>query len=362
MAADRRQATVLGSRHFLDRLPLDWSDRGLQELCSTLAMTFWDPREVVRIAQEAGVDPASVNWSQPAVHVWPDLLDRASQTGCQRELVAVAVQRAPALAERVGELLAATPAVDSFGAPPVADGTDWRGFSPDGGEERIIVENAPSLLPIAFLQRGLEVARSVCRLRVVCGDRVGLGSGFRIGPDVLLTNHHVLRDPQQPGAALRGVQARFNHELDWSRNEVDPVTVECDPASVVGDAADDWAVIRTREPIPAQFPALDVADLGTVAVDDRVYIIQHPDGGPKMIGMQHNLVRHVDDRVLQYWTDTKNGSSGSPVFDERWRLVGLHHRWVSIDRGGRVEYRNQGRRIDRVLSRVRAVGVGSDHA
>ncbi len=43
-----------------------------------------------------------------------------------------------------------------------------------------------------------------------------------------------------------------------------------------------------------------------------------------MIGLSHNLVRHVDRDVLQYWTDTKVGSSGAPVFNSRWEVVGLH--------------------------------------
>jgi endonuclease G len=88
-----------------------------------------------------------------------------------------------------------------------------------------------------------------------------------------------------------------------------------------------------------------------------VFIIQHPDGGPKMIGLSHNLVRHVDDDVLQYWTDTKAGSSGSPVFDNRWRVVGLHHRWVAAPEGEGVAYRNQGRRIEPVLAGLQAHGI-----
>ena len=43
-----------------------------------------------------------------------------------------------------------------------------------------------------------------------------------------------------------------------------------------------------------------------------------------MIGLSHNLVRHVDRDVLQYWTDTKEqSSSGAPVFNSRWEVVGL---------------------------------------
>ena len=61
--------------------------------------------------------------------------------------------------------------------------------------------------------------------------------------------------------------------------------------------------------------------------------------------------------MVQYLTDTYAGSSGSPVFDERWRLVALHHRWVKYKRQGEIEYRNQGRRITRVAAGLSAAGI-----
>jgi V8-like Glu-specific endopeptidase len=357
-AAGLRPADASGrEQHFLDQLPLDWKDPALQELRDLLARTFWDKRTAVALAQQAGINLAAIYLDQPAAGLWRDFLDQARLAGRQRDLVAAAAAAAPALGPRFGELLAARPAVDSLGAVSAAGQTVWKGFSPDGGAERIIVEDSPSLLGIAFLRRGLEVARAVCRLRVVLDGKVMLGSAFRIGPDLLLTNYHVLRDPDRPAAVPALVEARFNYELDWQLREAESVRVECDPATIIGEAPDDWAAIRVSEPIPAEFPALDLADIGSVAVDDHVYIIQHPDGAPKMIGMHHNLVRYVDDRVVQYWTDTKAGSSGSPVFDERWRIVALHHWWVRIAAGDRVEYRNQGRRISQVADRMRTAGI-----
>ena len=90
---------------------------------------------------------------------------------------------------------------------------------------------------------------------------------------------------------------------------------------------------------------------------DRVYIIQHPQGREKKIGMIHNVVVGVTEDVIQYRTDTEAGSSGSPVFNEQWQLVGLHHRWGSTVKGGRTEYYNQGRRIERVVAALNTEGV-----
>jgi V8-like Glu-specific endopeptidase len=88
-----------------------------------------------------------------------------------------------------------------------------------------------------------------------------------------------------------------------------------------------------------------------------VYIIQHPNGGVKKVGMVHNIVVNVTDDVIQYRTDTESGSSGSPVFNEQWQVVGLHHRWGSRKGSGRVEYFNQGQRIERVVAGLTKAGV-----
>jgi V8-like Glu-specific endopeptidase len=263
---------------------------------------------------------------------------------------------APQTSIRIDELLRDEPIL---AAPASANGQAerWVNFSDDGQDERLMVENDDTLLGIAFLQQGLQVARSVCRFSATFNESEVYGSGFRIADDLLITNHHVLHNVKQGDEPAIAVQAWFNYELDWANKKLTKLPVDCDPASIVTDKEHDWSVIRVSSPIPDQYPPVDLTRLGEVGVDDRVYIIQHPDGMPKKVGMHHNIVRYVDSDLLQYWTDTKNGSSGSPVFDEQWRLVGLHHRWVTRDVDGKAEYRNQGRRITRVLERMRARGI-----
>jgi V8-like Glu-specific endopeptidase len=56
-----------------------------------------------------------------------------------------------------------------------------------------------------------------------------------------------------------------------------------------------------------------------------VAIIQHPGGHYKKISMQNNFVAYADDRVVQYTTSTEPGSSGSPVFDHAFSVIGVHH-------------------------------------
>jgi hypothetical protein len=63
-------------------------------------------------------------------------------------------------------------------------------------------------------------------------------------------------------------------------------------------------------------------------------------------------VSAFDDRVVHYLTDTKEGSSGAPVFDAEGHLIALHHA------GGRPQEiagkaplkKNEGIRISRILA------------
>ena len=89
-----------------------------------------------------------------------------------------------------------------------------------------------------------------------------------------------------------------------------------------------------------------------LSVGDRVLIIQHPSGGPKQIGLYHNTVAYVGPNRLQYLTDTMPGSSGSPVFDNDWSLVGVHHSGGHLRDPGtnNTHYRNEGIPLARLLA------------
>jgi V8-like Glu-specific endopeptidase len=58
----------------------------------------------------------------------------------------------------------------------------------------------------------------------------------------------------------------------------------------------------------------------------RAYIIGHPKGLEQpQFSLQDNLLLDYDGARLHYRSPTEPGSSGSPVFDDQWQLIGLHH-------------------------------------
>ena len=109
----------------------------------------------------------------------------------------------------------------------------------------------------------------------------------------------------------------------------------------------DWSLFELERD-PGDYPRLGLAPKRPVAKNDRVAIVQHPGGSPKMIGLHQNLVVQVGDPYVNYLTDTEPGSSGAPVFNEDWELVALHHAARDVDVGGKRVFTNEGVRIDRV--------------
>ncbi len=192
---------------------------------------------------------------------------------------------------------------------------DWRGRErPNDVQEKIIGEN--TLRDVRLLELALEASRGVVRI-VADG---GMGSGFLVGQGLVMTNNHVIGSR---GAAQQG-RYEFNYQLD-KQLKPSPVTV----ARAVSDGLFytnpelDVTVLEIENLPPSSAP-LTLARL-RVQRDDRVNIIQHPGGHYKKISMQNNFVAFANARSIQYLTSTEPGSSGSPVFNNDFVVVGIHH-------------------------------------
>jgi V8-like Glu-specific endopeptidase len=345
----------------IDEYPLPWQDPRIQQLHASLAASSYKERDIEAIVSLAGVPPENVSFDGAARHMWFSAMNEAAGRRLLPSLIGQAVARYPQLEARVAELLAAKPVLSAPlppGDPLVLSPGDvrWRNFSADNSERRI-VESENTMLDVVFLRRGLDSARAVCRLTAVFGGRILYGTGFRVGSRTLLTNHHVLHDWTRDNALPSSVQADFGYELDAGGKLSVAAPVGCDVTTIRGEREHDFAVIQAGAELPADVTVLPLDVAAGIQVGDRVYIVQHPSGLPKKIALAHNLVRSVTPDVVQYWTDTEAGSSGSPVFDDRWRVVALHHQWVDAPQGDGLAYRNQGRAISKVIARMTALGI-----
>ncbi|MHC4069925.1 MAG: trypsin-like serine peptidase [Planctomycetota bacterium] len=80
----------------------------------------------------------------------------------------------------------------------------------------------------------------------------------------------------------------------------------------------------------------------------RLNVIQHPQGRKKEVVVQQNELRDVHTNVIHYYSDTDYGSSGSPVFNNIWDLMALHHARTP------AESANEGIRIDKIVADLRS--------
>ena len=333
-------------------------DNNLINLRDILADLYWDKPESRRVVQQAGINPAFISFKDSSINNWHFILDYARQDADSVDaIIDVAIGEQPPAKKSL--LAQAKQHALNLRGTDITKDVDWqRPLDPDQLEK--ITGKQSTLLPVSFLELGLERAKAIARMDL--GER-GSGSGFLIGDDLLLTNHHVLEDKAQARAA----KAQFNYQRTLSGLDATYDEYELDPDGLFKTSADDdWTVVKVK---PKQdvlagkkWGALKLGEQDP-KVDDFTIIIQHPSGGPKQIALYHNVIAFIDQgkRVVQYLTDTEPGSSGSPVFDTHWNIVALHHSGGWLREPGNDPkqkfYRNEGIHVHTVIEGLKSAGV-----
>jgi hypothetical protein len=88
-------------------------------------------------------------------------------------------------------------------------------------------------------------------------------------------------------------------------------------------------------------------------------ILHHPQGAPVKLALDTEAVLSVNDNRtrVRYTTNTDQGSSGSPCFDQDWGLVAMHHFGDPLHQ--QAEF-NQGVPIAAVRARLTRKGVAQN--
>ncbi len=226
-----------------------------------------------------------------------------------------------------------------------------------------IVRDSNSLLDIRnWVTRLTEIEAMVCRISLDTGGGLApRGTGFLVAPDVVLTNHHVVSGVIDESYQPKQVRVQFDYHV-LRDGSVDVGTIvklheNWLIASAPHDPVDTEVHDLTKEPKPGNldFALLRLArKVGAEAIGDRsdagrkkkrgwikldegtapnaaagapVFIVQHPSGGPMKLALDTAGVIGYSpkQRRIRYRTNTLSGSSGSPVFDQNWDLLALHH-------------------------------------
>lgn len=202
------------------------------------------------------------------------------------------------------------------------------GASPASDLEKVLREQGVVFKdPAGYRTKMAAAEAQVCRIET--GPNEPLGTGFLIGPDHVLTCHHVIA-----GRPLSLLKFRFDTRVMDDKTVTGRVVVPGMNETDLGMASSvtlDFAVIRLAEKVgteplsmspdapPRRWQTLKPVD---IRISDSLSVLQHPNGSELVFAAGGVTGLHGD--FVQYAVDTEPGSSGAPVFNTDWKVVALH--------------------------------------
>ena len=142
--------------------------------------------------------------------------------------------------------------------------------------ERLIDTN--DLLSVSFLEEGAKVSKSIGRI----STSNSWGTGFLIGPNILMTNNHVLKNAQ----IAKNSFVEFNYELGVDNLPKTTESFVLDPDSIfITYPGLDFTIVGVIGNPGEKYGWIPLLrDPFRITRHERVYIVQHPKGRRKEIG------------------------------------------------------------------------------
>ena len=195
-------------------------------------------------------------------------------------------------------------------------------YKPAGGSLEALATRVAHLRAgpdVVAWARSLEAARR--RIGSIGAGADHAGTAFLIGPDRIITNDHVV-GPGTPPATL---DVAFDYAgKDAARSSLTTYRLAEELArSPIREA--DFAIFRLDRPPAGNRGYFRVKPHTFDQVREPICILGHSNGDP--LTFSFGVVFDVNSLFgrVAYTANTLPGASGSPVFDEDWGVVALHH-------------------------------------
>lgn len=195
-----------------------------------------------------------------------------------------------------------------------------------------------NLIDAALLELLSGYRRAVCKISCSGVDFRGLsldwtGTGFLVGPNLMVTNNHVINS--EAVAATASVDFEFERgpedllgRKNVNRNARRVLTL--DPSRLfythpaIGGL--DFTFVWIGDEATSDYGYIPMSRASFAGrIYDPVFLIHHPNGDFKQVSVDDTELLNVDADVLLYAADTEGGSSGAPVITRDGKLCGLHH-------------------------------------
>lgn len=187
-----------------------------------------------------------------------------------------------------------------------------------------------------FIELIMEAKKKVGRIVIRSGSKnLGYATGFMVSENLLLTNWHVFKSIDMVAQS----EVQFHYELDTQGRPQTPVNFQLDSATFFYTCKElDYCFVAVK---PTDVTGtLPLRSIGYIFLDpalgklgnegeESLNIIHHPDGDYKQLSIRENLFTRIMPTTIWYESDTAQGSSGSPVFNDQWQVVALHHMGIA---------------------------------
>ena len=158
-------------------------------------------------------------------------------------------------------------------------------------------------------------------------------TGFLVGPDLLMTNHHCVHDNFGRPSPLELMEVYMDYYQERRDDPTRGGVTAGVTAIVSADAPLDYALLRLDKPIGNTYGWLELDTTTPVTPGQSVKIIHHSLGRSKEISRRNSQIVEVPQDIADrypflfgYLADTQGGSSGSPVFLRHGTgVIGINH-------------------------------------
>ncbi|MBL0300569.1 MAG: DNA/RNA non-specific endonuclease [Cytophagaceae bacterium] len=186
-----------------------------------------------------------------------------------------------------------------------------------------------------FVELILEAKKKVGRIVIKNGnENLGYATGFMVSKKLLLTNWHVFKTKEEVDKSV----IQFFYELDTKGNPTKSSSFLLDADTFFFNNEElDYCLVAVKNTDLNNTKKL--SEIGYISLDptlgklgsegeEKLNIIHHPNGDYKQLSIRENKFTKILHTSIWYESDTSQGSSGSPVFNDQWQLVALHHMGV----------------------------------
>lgn len=204
-------------------------------------------------------------------------------------------------------------AVDYFLKPvPSAPSIKETEFEP----EIIVNSDVEGHTNVDIIHMLSQYAYGIAHISIVQGGIETLGTGFFVAPNLMVTCQHVIPNRTR----LQRARIKLNY---WDANRHKPPPVKyVEPVETGVFLTLPEIDITLFEVMEQQVPYIEWNNDAIVESNDTVHIVYHPNGMPLRYSKRQCVGK--SDSYLDHTAATAGGSAGSPIFNAKVELVGVH--------------------------------------